>query len=127
MKATLPKNVAAYIAAAPAKARPMLRQLRRAIRAAAPRADERISYRMPYYHYHGRLIYFATFTNHIGLYVMNRAKGDFAAAMKPYQTSKATLRFPIGSKIPVGLVTKLVKARAKENEAAAKAKARAKQ
>ena len=125
MKTGPAKDVAAYIAAAPAKARPMLRQLRRAIRAAAPKADERISYRMPYYHHHGRLIYFAAYANHIGLYIRGRAKGELAAELKPYQTSKATLRFPIGGKVPVGLVTKLVKARVKENEAKAKAKSRA--
>ena len=126
MKTGPAKDVAAYIAAAPAKTRPMLRTLRRAIRTAAPKAEERISYRMPYYHHHGRLIYFAAYTHHIGLYIMGRAKGELAAELKPYQTSKATLRFRIGSKIPVRLVTKLVKARAKENEAKARAKARAK-
>lgn len=116
MKTGPAKDVGAYIAAAPAKARPMLRELRRAIRAAAPKADERISYRMPYYHYHGRLTYFAAFTNHVSMFVMGRVKGELAAQMKRYQTSKATLRFPIGSKIPAALIKKLVKARAKENE-----------
>lgn len=125
MKAGPAKDVAAYIAATRAKTRPMLRQLRRAIRAAAPKADERISYRMPYYHYHGRLIYFAAYSNHVGLYIMGRAKGELAAEIKPYQTSKATLRFPIGSKVPVGLVKRLIKARIKENEATARAKAKA--
>jgi len=121
MKAGPAKDVAAYIAAAPAKSRPMLRQLRRAIRAAAPKADERISYRMPYYHHHGRLIYFAAYQNHVGLYIMGRAKGELAAELKPYQTSKATLRFPIGSAVPVALVKRLVKERVKENEAKARA------
>jgi len=121
MKAGPAKDVAAYIAAAPAKSRPMLRQLRRAIRAAAPKADERISYRMPYYHHHGRLIYFAAYQNHVGLYIMGSAKGELAAELKPYQTSKATLRFPIGSAVPVALVKRLVKERVKENEAKARA------
>lgn len=124
MKTGPAKDVGAYIAAAPPKARPMLRQLRRVIRAAAPKAEERISYRMPYYHHHGRLIYFAAYAHHVGLYVMGRAKGELAAALKPYQTSKATLRFPIGSAIPVALVKKLVKARIKENEARARARKR---
>ena len=121
MKAGPAKDVSAYIAAAPAKARPMLRQLRRAIRAAAPKAEERISYRMPYYHHHGRLIYFAAYPNHIGLYIMGGAKKAFAGELKRYQTSKATLRFPIGSTIPTALVRKIVKARAQENEAASRA------
>jgi len=118
------KDVSAYIAAAPVETRPMLRQLRRAIRAAAPKAEERISYRMPYYHHHGRLIYFAAYRHHVGLYIMGRSAKSLAAELKPYQTSKATLRFPIGGKIPVTLVKKIVKVRAKENEARARDKKR---
>jgi uncharacterized protein YdhG (YjbR/CyaY superfamily) len=118
------KDVAAYIAAAPAKVRPMLRQLRSAIRASAPRAEEKISYGIPYYGYHGRLIYFAAFKHHVSLYVMGRARRKFAKALQPYQTSKATCQFPIGCAIPVALVTKLVRDRVKENEASVGATAR---
>jgi len=124
MKSGPAKDVSAYIAAAPAKARPMLRQLRRTIRAAAPKAEERLSYRMPYYHHHGRLIYFAAYSQHVGLYVMGGSTKTFADELKPYRTSKATLRFPIGSAIPVALVKKLVKARVKENEAKTRASKR---
>lgn len=63
-----PRNVDEYIAAASEAARPMLNELREAIRAAAPDADERISYGMPYYHLHGRLAYFQAHARHIGLY-----------------------------------------------------------
>jgi len=124
MKAGTPKDVSAYIAAAPIESRPMLRQLRRAIREAAPKAEERISYRMPYYHHHGRLIYFAAYRHHVGLYIMGGSHKAMAAELKPYQTSKATLRFPIGGKIPVTLVKKIVKTRARENEAKARDKKR---
>lgn len=55
------KNVERYIAAAPPAARGMLRQLQGAIQSAAPQAEEKISYGMPYYEYKGRLAYFAAF------------------------------------------------------------------
>lgn len=106
-----------YIAAAPKPSQPMLRELRRAIKTAAPKAQESISYQMPYYSYNGRVAYIAGYKRHVSMYVMGRAKKKYARELKPYLTSKATLRFPIGTRIPVTLVKKLVKDRMKENEA----------
>lgn len=114
--------VAAYIAAAPKPAQPMLRELRRIIRANAPKATETISYKIPYYSQHGRLIYFAAFSKHVGVYVMGKSKEQFADEMKPYRKTKATLQFPFGAKIPARLIAKLVRARVRENEQAAKKK-----
>lgn len=114
------QDVSAYIAAASPKARPMLRELRRIIKVAAPKAEERLSYQMPYYHYDGRLAYFSAFTHHVSFFVMARAKKLFAREMKPYQTSSSTLRFPLGTKIPATLIRKLVKARVQELEATRK-------
>lgn len=113
-------GVAAYIAAAPAPARRMLRQLRKIIRSAAPKATEKISYRMPYYHYHGRLIYFAAFKSHVSVFVMNRSKQPFARGMARYRTSASTLQFPFGTKLPVALLTRIMRARVRENDAARK-------
>ena len=64
-----PKDVDAYIAAAPAGVRGKLKELRVTIRKAAPAAEESISYRMLYYGYKGRLAYYAAFKNNIGLYL----------------------------------------------------------
>src|SRR5262249_47296850 len=114
-----------YIAAAPAPARPMLRELRRIVRTCAPGAEEKLSYQMPYYHLGGRLTYFAAFKNHVSLFVMGRAKKELAAEMKPYQTSASTLRFPLGSRIPARLVAKLIRGRARELETRKLAGARA--
>jgi uncharacterized protein YdhG (YjbR/CyaY superfamily) len=111
------EQVDAYIAAAPRAARPMLRELRRIVRRAAPEAIETLSYRMPYYSHHGRLTYFAAFSKHVSLYAMGKSKKQFAEAMKPYQTSESTLRFPLGTKIPAALVTRLIRARVRELEA----------
>ncbi len=114
------KEVDAYIAAAPKAAQPHLRQLRELIRSGAPKAEERISYRMPYYRYHGHLIYFAAFKNHIGLYPVGNA--DRHLEMSAYMTGKGTYRFPLDQTVPVGLIRRLIKTRVKENEAKAAAK-----
>lgn len=96
----------------------MLRQLRQTIRAAAPKAEEKLSYGMPYYGYHGRLAYFGSFGDHVSYFVMpsQTIQAKYALAMKPYKTGKATLQFPLGTKVPVALIKKLVTARARENE-----------
>jgi uncharacterized protein YdhG (YjbR/CyaY superfamily) len=117
MKKDIPSDVSAYIAAASPKARPMLRELRRIIRACAPGATERLSYKMPYYDYKGRLVYFAAFSNHVSLFAWGRPMQLLAKEVKAYKTSTSTLQFPLGTRIPVALVKRLVKARVKDNEA----------
>ncbi|HYM49214.1 MAG TPA: DUF1801 domain-containing protein [Candidatus Limnocylindrales bacterium] len=115
--------VDAYIAAAPKAVQPMLRELRQAIRSAAPRAEEKISYRMPFYAYHGRLIYFAVHAKHVGMYpIIGREKALYAKELKPYLASKATLQFPIGKPLPIALIKKVVRERARENESRATAR-----
>ena len=113
-------EVTTYIAKATPKAQPMLRQLRQAIRAAAPKAEEKISYGMPYYHYYGRLAYFAAFRDHVSVFAWGPPTKQYAKEIAPYQTGKGTLQFPLGSKIPVTLIRKLIVARKKINEAAKK-------
>jgi uncharacterized protein YdhG (YjbR/CyaY superfamily) len=111
------RAVDAYIAAAPKAVQPMLRELRQAIRSAAPKAEEKISYRMPFYAYHGRVIYFAAHKTHVGMYpIIGREKDLYAKELKPYMAAKATLQFPIGQPIPIALVKKVVKERARGNE-----------
>jgi uncharacterized protein YdhG (YjbR/CyaY superfamily) len=116
-----PTDVDAYIAAAPKAAQPLLRQLRDLIRSGAPKADERISYGMPYYRYHGHLMYFAVFQNHIGLYPVGNA--DKHLGMGEYMTGKGTFRFPLDQPLPVAEIRRLVKTRVRENESKAAAKA----
>ena len=114
---TKPQDIAAYIAAAPSEARVKLKQLRAAIRKTAPAAEERISYGMPYYAYHGRLAYFSLWKTHIGLYIPTPVLAEHAAELKAYETTSATVRFPLDKKLPVALIRRLVKARMMKNEA----------
>jgi uncharacterized protein YdhG (YjbR/CyaY superfamily) len=112
-----PKTVDAYIAAAPREVRSKLKELRAAIRKAAPEAEERISYGMPYYADRGRLAYFAAFERHIGLYVPTPVVEEHRSELKDYETSGATVRLPLDKKLPLSLIKKLVKARVRKNKA----------
>ena len=112
---TATETVDAYIAAAPPKARGRLREIRRVIRAAAPGATETISYRMPYYSYRGRLIYFSVMRDWVGLYMLGGAKKKYAKELAPYLSGVSTARFPLDKPIPAALVRKIVKLRVAEN------------
>jgi uncharacterized protein YdhG (YjbR/CyaY superfamily) len=113
-------KVDAYIAGASKPIQPMLRQLRALIKAAAPKATERVSYGMPFYEQGGRVIYLGAFKNHVSLFLLGEAKHQYADQLKKYWTEKATqvtLRLPIDEPLPSALITKLVKGRVKELEA----------
>jgi len=111
-----PRDVDAYIAAAPKEVRRKLKELRAAIREAAPTAVERISYGMPYYEYKGRLAYFRLAKAHIGLYVPPPIIEEHKNELADYETAKGTVRFPLEKRLPLALIKKLVKDRMKKNE-----------
>ena len=110
-----PKDVDSYIASAPKEVQSKLKEIRAAVKKTAPTAVERISYGMPYYDYNGRLAYFAFAKAHIGLYIPTPVVEEHQSELKDYQTSKATVRFPLDKKLPLALIKKLVKARMKKN------------
>ena len=118
--AAKPKDVDEYIASAPTGVQCKLSELRAVIKKTAPDAVERISYGMPYYAYKGRLAYFSYWKTHIGLYLPTPVIDEHAGDLVNYETTKATVRFPLDNKLPVALIKKLVKARMKKNEAGKK-------
>ena len=77
MKAKPAETVDEYIAAFPKEVQQMLAQLRKIIKAAAPKAEEVISYGMPGYKYYGMLVYFAGYKNHIGFYATPAGHDEF--------------------------------------------------
>jgi uncharacterized protein YdhG (YjbR/CyaY superfamily) len=112
-KATHPKTVEAYIAAAPKEHRAALTKLRKTIKGAAPKATESVSYGMAGYKQDGQhVMIFGYWKEHFALY---GSFDEFAAELKPYdQSGKGTVRFPALKPLPYGLVTKIVKARLAE-------------
>jgi uncharacterized protein YdhG (YjbR/CyaY superfamily) len=115
-----PKDVDAYIATAPKEVQGKLKELRAVIKKTAPKAVERISYGMPYYSYNGRLAYFSFWKAHIGLYLPTPVIEEHESELAAYETTRATVRFPLAKKLPVELIKKLVTARMKKNEAGKK-------
>jgi len=111
-----PNSVEAYLASVPPATRRILKELRATIKKAAPEAEERISYGMPYYGYKGRLAYFRHWKNHVGLYIPPPIIANHRKELAGYQTARATVRFPIDRKLPMRLIRKLIKARMKYNE-----------
>jgi len=116
-KTRKPKDVDAYIAAAPKEVQDKLQELRKAIRDSAPDAIERISYGMPYYEYKGRLAYFGLSKAHIGLYIPTPVFEEHQSKLKDYETTEATLRLPLAKKLPITLIKTLIRARVKKNDA----------
>lgn len=110
------KDVDAYIANAPLEVQDKLKELRAAIKEAAPSASERISYGMPYYEYKGRLAYFGLAKAHIGLYIPPPVIEEHQSELSDYVTAKGTVRIPLDKDLPVELIKKLVKARMRKNE-----------
>lgn len=117
------KDIDSYIALAPEKMQPLLKKLRKTIRKAAPKAEELISYGMPAFKYHGMLVYFAGFKNHCSFFPGNAGLiKEMKAELKDFKTSTGTIQFTIGNPLPAALVTKMVKARLKQNLEKEKAK-----
>lgn len=117
-----PASVESYIAGFPPEVRTVLRKIRAAIRKAAPDAEERISWGMPAYSQDGMLTFFAAFKGHVSIFPGPEGIEKFKKELAPYGTSKGTVRFPLGTPVPYGLINRIVKFRVKENRARAEAK-----
>ena len=112
-------TVAGYLAQASPVARRALKQLRAAIKTAAPGITERISYRIPTFDLNGQyLLYIAAFERHVSVYpVTGLMVARYGKAIAPYRAGKGTLRFSLDAPIPIDLVAKLAKVRVQERRA----------
>jgi uncharacterized protein YdhG (YjbR/CyaY superfamily) len=108
------KNVDAYIKAAPDTVQPKLAQLRKIVRTLAPKAEEGISYGMPYYKLNGALVGFAAFKNHIGFFP-GAIVGQFKKELAGFKTSKGAVQLALDKALPVTLIKTLIKASMKRN------------
>ena len=112
----VPETVDQYIAAFPSDVKKRMQQLRKTIKAAAPKADELISYQMPGYKYFGMLVYFAAFKNHIGFYPGAGGILEFYKKLSSFKSAKGSVQFPHDRPIPYDIISKIVEFRVKQNE-----------
>jgi uncharacterized protein YdhG (YjbR/CyaY superfamily) len=105
-----------YIATFPKDVQKILKQVRATIKAAAPDAEETISYQIPTFTLNGKyLIYFAGWKNHISIYPNPSGSEAFNKEVSKYVEGKGTLKFPIDKPLPLKLITKIVKLKVAEN------------
>jgi len=116
-------SIDAYIAGAPPERRPLLEELRAAIRAAAPEAEETISYGMPAFAQHGILVYFASLKHHIGLYPTASGIAAFQVELGTFEGSKGAVRLPVDRRLPLELIQRIVRFRVEEQRRKAADKA----
>ena len=110
------KTIDEYLAALSEDKRAALEQLRKTIKAAAPKAEECISYQLAAFRQDGMLVAFGATANHCAFYLMSSSTVEaHKDELKDYDTSKGTIRFQADKPLPVALVRKLVKARIAEN------------
>jgi uncharacterized protein YdhG (YjbR/CyaY superfamily) len=84
-----------YISNFPVYTQQILRDVHATIQAAAPGADEKISYGMPTFTMNDKyLIYFAGWKNHISIYPIPTGNEEFNLKIAPYISGKGTLKFP---------------------------------
>jgi len=115
---TTAKSIDEYLANVSADQRAALEQLRKTIRAAAPHAEECISYQLAAFRQDGMLVAFGATANHCSLYLLSSTTVEaHRDELKGYDTSKGTIRFAPDRPLPAALVRKLVKARIAENQA----------
>jgi uncharacterized protein YdhG (YjbR/CyaY superfamily) len=112
-----PKTIDEYLRALSNDKRVALQKLRKTIRAAAPKAEECISYQIPAFRLNGRmLVGFAATANHCAFYPMSSSTVEsYKEELKGFKTSKGTIRFQADKPLPTALVRRLVKSRIAEN------------
>ncbi len=114
MKKTF-KNIDDYIAIQTPEVQILLEQMRQTIKNAAPEAEELISYNMPAFKYHGMLVYFAAYKNHIGFYATPTGHSEFKEELSIYKQGKGSVQFPLNQALSLELISRIVKFRMEEN------------
>lgn len=109
-------SVREYLASKPKESRASLEAVRRAILKALPNAQEGLAYQMPAYTLNGvGVLYFAGWKSHYSLYPASDALVEaFAKELAPYERSKGTLKFPLSEPVPVRLIERIAKFRARQ-------------
>ena len=104
-------SIDGYISQQHEDVQPLLQTIRKVIAAAAPDAEERISWKMPTFWQEEILVHFAAFKKHISIFPGAEATAFFADKLKDYKTNKGTIQFPLDRAIPYELIEEIVRYR----------------
>jgi uncharacterized protein YdhG (YjbR/CyaY superfamily) len=104
------KTIDQYIARYPKDVQAKLEKIRLTIHKAAPEAQEKISYGLATFTYHGNLVHFGAYDTHIGFYPGSIGVSMFKDELKDYDTSTGTIRFPLDKPVPYDLIKKITRA-----------------
>jgi uncharacterized protein YdhG (YjbR/CyaY superfamily) len=110
------KSVSEYIASKPKDLQVVLKQVRNTIRKVVSGTEEAISYQIPVFKLNGvPLLYFAGWKYHFSLYPASKdLVAEFKDELERYELSKGTIRFPLSEPVPVSLIERIAKFRAKQ-------------
>jgi uncharacterized protein YdhG (YjbR/CyaY superfamily) len=112
-----PATVDDYLRTLPPSTRAMVRDVRQALRAALPKAEEVISYSIPAFRLDGGVVlWFAGWKKHVSIYPATKGvRKKFAKQLAKHDINdKGTIRFPLDEKLPIPLIVSIAKLRAKE-------------
>ena len=120
MKASKATTVDQFIAEAPAEARPHLEQIRQIVKAAVSDVEETMGYGKPYYKYHGWMTGVTLYTKHLGIEIWDGLTDDDRETLEDAGYKTGSKNFQVryaDQQVPVDILTQLVQAQAKRNEA----------
>ncbi len=112
-------SVEAYLADFPPHIQEKLEQLRTMVKTAVPAAEEGVSYGMPVYILHYKLVWFGAYKKHISFYPEPAAMEGFEQELAPYETGKGTIKLSFDGDLPLALLSKIVNRKAELNVARA--------
>lgn len=111
-----PTTISEYISRQPPAARAKLREMRKLVLAAAPKAKQELKWNMPAFSYDRILVMFAGFKRHIGFFPTPSAILAFKEDLTAYKFSRATIQFPLDKPLPKALIRRITKFRVMESK-----------
>ena len=115
MQKNTTKSIDTYISTFPDDVQVLLKSIRETVHKAAPDAEETIKYGIPTFVFHGNLVHFGGYKNHIGFYPAPSGIEAFKKELSQYKSAKGSVQFPIDKPLPLSLIAKIVTFRVKEN------------
>ena len=118
------KDVDSYIAGSVPEAKSTLEELRKLVKATIPKAEESISWGVPFYRHNGLLCGFSVFKKHVtfGLAFVFVDELRKVLEEKGYATGKKTVQIKFDQKVPATIIKQMLKERVKINEDKKKSK-----